>query len=316
MTIKTWLEIPLALLSFGFYKINRFVIINLYTLYLGRNTEQSKTWRTISENLLKKPLSLLVLMTKAPRWNTHALIGTLGPISVESELTINLDTIRNSTKSWVGCIYDFPSYKTITNFETLTDNPEQSELTIKLPKGKYTVGLRYYHPQENIVYPVVTTDADIQVQAMTVGEADSNSFYETLASRTNWYFGWLHYYIFTIFQLRNLLPESFVKYEFLPVGATDTTFFFGALNPDEKLDIKIKESRRSPYSFYLTFYNRASFPISWQKLETDTTISALGQEAYYLIRMRPNTIEAQQKIKEISGVETQTDATTKLLTIQ
>ena len=49
---------------------NKFASGNLYTLYLGRNTEQSKTWRIVSEALLKKPLSLSVLMTKAPRWNT------------------------------------------------------------------------------------------------------------------------------------------------------------------------------------------------------------------------------------------------------
>ncbi|AFY39837.1 hypothetical protein Lepto7376_3661 [[Leptolyngbya] sp. PCC 7376] len=315
MGIKTWLEIPFALLSFGFYKVNKFVIGNLYTLYLGRNTEQSKTWRIISENLLKKPLSLSVLMTKAPRWNTHAIIGTLGPIPVESELTINLDTIRSSTESWVGCIYDFPSYRTVTNFEALTDNPEQSELKIKLPKGKYTVGLRYYHAKENIVYPTVTTDADIQVPTLKI-ESDSNDFYKTLAGKTNWYFSALHYYIFTIFQLRDLLPESFVKYEFLPVGATDTQFFFGALKPDETLQINIAESRRSPYSYYLTFYNRASFPLSWQKLEGETTISALGEEAYYLIRMRPNTLDAQKQMTVITGKEKQLAADKKQLSIQ
>ncbi len=315
MSLKTWLEVPFAILSFGFYKINKFVIGNLYTLYLGRNTEQSKTWRIISENLLKKPLSLSVLMTKAPRWNTHAIIGTLGPIPVESELTINLDTIRESTESWVGCIYDFPSYRTVTNFETLTDNPEQSELKIKLPKGKYTVGLRYYQAKENIVYPTVTTDAEIQVPTLEV-ESDNNDFYKTLASKTNWYFSCLHYYIFTIFQLRDLLPEGFVKYEFLPVGATDTQFFFGALKPNESLQISIAESRRSPYSFYLTFYNRASFPLSWQKVEGDTTIPALGKEAYYLIRMRPDTLDAQQLMGLVTGQETQVSPTQKHLSIQ
>ena len=315
MGIKTWLEVPFALFSFGFYKVNKFVIGNLYTLYLGRNTEQSKTWRIISENLLKKPLSLSVLMTKAPRWNTHAIIGTLGPIPVESELTINLDTIRSSTESWVGCIYDFPSYRTVTNFETLTDNPEQSKLKIKLPKGKYTVGLRYYQAKENIVYQTVTTDSDIQVPTLNVA-SDSNDFYKTLASKKNWYFSWLHYYIFTIFQLRDLLPESFVQYEFLPVGATDTKFFFGALKPNESLQINIEESRRSPYSFYLTFYNRASFPLSWQKLEGDTEISALGEEAYYLIRMRPNTLDAQKLMSLVTGQEKQLTADQKQLLIQ
>ncbi|OKH17075.1 DUF6208 family protein [[Limnothrix rosea] IAM M-220] len=315
MSLKTWLEVPLAILSFGFYKVSKFTIGKLYTLYLSRNTEQSKTWRIISENLLKKPLSLSVLMTKAPRWNTHAMIGTLGPISVESELIINLDTIRSSTESWVGCIYDFPSYKTVTNFESLTDDPGQSTLKIKLPKGKYTVGLRYYHAKENIIYPVVTTDADIHVPPLKI-ESDNNDFYKTLASKKNWYFSWLHYYVFTILQLRHLLPESFVKYEFLPVGATDTQFFFGALKPDENLQIDIAEFCRSNYRYYLTFYNRASFPLCSQKLEGNTVISALGEEVYYLIRMRPNSLDAKEKMPTITGHEKQLEMCEKQLVIK
>lgn len=144
---KPWLELPLAIFSFGFYKVNKFLIGNLYTLYLALNKKNAKEWRIIGEKSLQKFLSLPVLMTKAPRWNTHAIIGTLGPLSVEKELTINLETIRQSTEAWVGCIYDFPGYRTVLNFTQLTDDPNQTELKIFLPKGKYTVGLRYYHPR-------------------------------------------------------------------------------------------------------------------------------------------------------------------------
>jgi hypothetical protein len=315
MAFKNYLEIPFALLSFGFYKINKFVIGNLYTLYLSRNKKNAKQWRIISEDLLKKPLSLSVLMTKAPRWNTHATIGTLGPIAVNKELTINLETIRASTESWVGCIYDFPSYKTVFDFTPLTDDPSQSELKISLVPGKYTVGLRYYNPKEKMTFPLVQTDANIDVSPLEIPNT-INDFYYTLATKTNFYFSCLHYYVFTILQLRKILPEGFVQYEFLPVGATDTQFFYGALNPTESLKIQIAEQWRSPFDFYLTLYNRASFPLSWQKLEGDTQIDPLKVEGYYLIRMRAKSLEAEQKLSSITGAEIQLNPNQKQLVVK
>lgn len=315
MALKTWLEIPFALLSFSFYKLNKFIIGNLYTLYLSQNKKNAKEWRIIGAESLQKFLSLPVLMTKAPRWNTHAIIGTLGPIAVEQQLTIDLRTIRQSTAAWVGCIYDFPSYRTMLNFTELTDDPSQNTLTITLPKGKYTVGLRYYHPKENPVFPAVHTDVNLNINPLSIS-AQNNDFYQTLAHKTNLYFLCLHYYIFTLFKLRHLLPESFVKAEFLPVGATDTQFFYGALEPDETLEIHIAPQWQQQFNFYLTCYNRASFPISRQKLDGNTHCPPLNQAGYYLIRMRPQLPSATSLMATITGTETQINPTQKQLIIQ
>lgn len=313
--LKTWLEIPLALLSFGFYKVNKLIIGNLYTLYLSLNKKNAREWRIIGEESLKKFLSLPVLMTKAPRWNTHAIIGTLGPIAVEKELIINLDTIRNSTESWVGCIYDFPSYKTMLNFTPLTDDPSQSELKIILPKGKYTVGLRYYHAKKNPIFPIVKSDLNLEVPSLPIS-AQNNDFYQTLSQKTNFYFLSLHYYIFTLFKLRQFLPEQFVKSEFLPVGATDTQFFYGALDPMENFEIKIDPKWQQEFDFYLTFYNRASFPLSWVKLKNNSSFLPLQQESYYLIRMRAKSLEAEQQLSQVASQEINLNSTQKQLIIQ
>lgn len=315
MVRKPWLEVPLAIFSFGFYKVNKFVIGNLYTLYLGVNKRNAKEWRIIGETSLKKFLSLPVLMTKAPRWNTHAIIGTLGPLSVDKELTIDLEMIRQSTESWVGCIYDFPGYRTMLNFTQLTDNPNQKDLNIPLPQGKYTVGLRYYQPKENPQFPTVKTDLDLTVTPLNVSP-QNNDFYQILAQKTNLYFYLLHYYIFTVFKFRNILPAAFVKGEFLPVGATDTQFFYGALEATESLEIVIKESWQTAFDFYLTFYNRASFPLQWQKVTGNTHWDPLGEKGYYLIRMRPRTLEAEAQLSVISGAEISVNSHQKQLLIQ
>lgn len=315
MTRKPWLEIPLALFSFGFYKVNKFIIGNLYTLYLALNKKNAKQWRIIGAESLQKFLSLPVLMTKAPRWNTHAIIGTLGPLTVEKELTIDLDMIRCSTESWVGCIYDFPGYRTVLNFTPLTDDARQKELNITLPKGKYTVGLRYYHPKEKPQFPTVKTDLDLTVSPCAVSP-QNNDFYQTLAQKTNFYFQLLHYYIFTLFKFRDRLPAALVKREFLPVGATDTQFFYGALDPHESLGIDIAAPRQQAFDFYLTFYNRASFPVRWQKVAENMTCAPLGEQGYYLIRMRPRSQAAATELAAIKGQEMQTTAQQKTLQIQ
>ena len=82
-------------MSFIFNKITKFIVGNLYTAYLAINKKQASTWRVLSAETLKSPLSLPVLMTKAPRWNNHAIIGTLGPFKVEDSLGVNLDIIKN-----------------------------------------------------------------------------------------------------------------------------------------------------------------------------------------------------------------------------
>ncbi|MBV5259984.1 hypothetical protein FLX56_16335 [Synechococcus moorigangaii CMS01] len=314
MTPKPWLEIPLALFSFGFYKVNKFIIGNLYTLYLALNKKNAKEWRIIGTESLQKFLSLPVLMTKAPRWNTHAIIGTLGPLAVEKELTIDLAMIRDSTESWVGCIYDFPRYRTILNFTPLTDDPSQTALKIQLPKGKYTVGLRYYHPKEKPQFPTVKTDQDLTINPLVISP-QNNDFYQTLAQKTNLYFRLLHYYIFALFKFRQFLPENFVKREFLPVGATDTQFFYGVLDPNESLEIKIAASRQDLFDFYLTFYNRASFPLRWQKITQNIQCESFRQVTYYLIRMRPRSRDAAQVLSQISSQEIQISANQKQLLI-
>ena len=53
----------------------------------------------LSADTLNIPIILPVLMTKGPRWNTHGIIGTLGPFPIESTLTVNLDQAQRSAQS-------------------------------------------------------------------------------------------------------------------------------------------------------------------------------------------------------------------------
>ena len=111
-------EILLALLSFVFYKVMKFIIGNIYTLYLIINKKPASQWRVLSQKTINAPLVLPVLMTKAPRWNTHAVIGTLGPFAVKESIAFNIETANNSARSWIAVVYNFPGYRTITSLES------------------------------------------------------------------------------------------------------------------------------------------------------------------------------------------------------
>lgn len=281
-------EIPLSLLSFIFAKINKFLIGNLYTLYLIFNKKKSKQWRVIDNNLVSSTLNLGVLMTKAPRWNTHAIIGTLGPFSVNNSLSIDLKSGNNSCKSWIAIFYDFPNYNTIGTIESNQVNPEEDWHSINLKQGKYTIGLRYYNYYDKLVLPEVKVDGEIITLAQEIPN-DSNKFYENLINRKNFYFLAIHYYIYTIFKYRKYLPESFVKNEFLPVGATDTQFFYDYLDKGELLTIEVDEFTLKTYDIYITVYDRSSLPISFfqlSQLKQNTT--PINNQGYYLIRVRRN----------------------------
>jgi Family of unknown function (DUF6208) len=291
-------EIPLALLSFIFYKVMKFIIGNLYTIYLSRDREKANRWRVLSQELIDSPLSLPVLMTKGPRWNTHAIIGTLGPFTVRNYLELDVISANNSARSWIAIFYNFPGYETIDTIESSQVNSNHEWHKILLKPGKYTIGLRYYERFERVDLPAIKID-DRDFVAATNVPANVNNFYSDLAKKTNWFYFCLHYYIFTILKLKNWLPESFIKNEYLPVGATDTDFIYNFLEREQDLKININSSIFKNYLVYFTLYNRASLPLQSMSIEREETLVYRSDRAgFYLLRLRPKSTSEKLIDKE------------------
>ncbi|AFZ46043.1 hypothetical protein Cyast_0059 [Cyanobacterium stanieri PCC 7202] len=278
-------EIPLAISSFLFAKVNKFLIGNLYSIYLKINQKKANQWRVIDNQLVSSAINMGVLMTKAPRWNTHAIIGTLGPFAVENELSLDIASANNSAQSWFAIFYDFPNYNTVDTIASKVDNREQWQ-SIKLKKGKYTIGLRYYNYAEKLTLPAVKIDGKKFTSTKEIPN-DSNGFYHSIISKKNWYFLAIHYYIYTVLKFRKYLPESFVKYEFLPVGAIDTKFYYDALDMGEILTIEVDQNTLDKYDIYVTVYDRCSLPVQWFTVKSlQEKTKPLHNKGYYLIRVR------------------------------
>lgn len=282
-----WLwEIPLALLSFGFNKVMKFIIGNIFTVYLAINKEKASQWRVLSQKMINAPLILPVLMTKGPRWNTHAVIGTLGPFSVAEAIAIDVETANKSARSWIAVVYSFPGYQTITSIEAEQVNATNWH-TVKLPAGKYSLGVRYYNRADEVSYPAIKVDDKLFVEPYSVPQ-DINSYYYNLIEAKNWFYLSLHYYIFTILKLRQYLPESFVRREYLPVGAPATYFAYNYLDLQQALAIEIEPQIVEQFDIYFTLYDRSSLPLSWCTIaESKYTLSPQNIRGYYLLRIRP-----------------------------
>ncbi len=297
---KFWLwEIPLALLSFVFNKVMKFIIGNLFTIYLAINKNKASQWRILSQKMINAPLVLPVLMTKGPRWNTHAVIGTLGPFAVRETIAIDVKTANNSSQSWIAVVYSFPGYKTITSIESEKIVSEDWH-TVKLEPGKYSLGVRYYNRSSAIAYPAIEIDDRPFVESYEVAN-DINSYYHDLINYKNWFYSSLHYYIFTILKLRNYLPESFVRREYLPVGAPATHFAYNYLDPQQSLKIEIESKVSQQFDIYFTLYNRSSFPLTWCIItDSEYVLTPQQNKGYFLLRVRPKPEYSQTDVRVTS----------------
>lgn len=298
-TFPVW-EIPFALLSFLFYKLIKFIVGNFYTFYLLVNQKKASQWQLLSAETLKNPLALPVLMTKGPRWNTHAIIGTLGPFQVQESISLDLASANASAQSWIAVVYSFPTYQTITSFKSEQCKANSPWASLQLKPGKYSIGLRYYHWSDNVRLPALQVDGRELVKALPV-PADINGFLPDLIKSKNWFYSWLHYYIFTILRFRKYLPESFIKREYLPVGAPDTEFFYNYLYCEQALEVVVTASILNNYHLYFTFYERCSLPVNWCEIEKENFITEpVKNDGFYLIRVRPKADFSADSIKKWS----------------
>ncbi len=294
-------EAPWALGSWIFYRVMRAVINRFYIRYLSRQTRLQ--WRVLSADTLKIPIALPVLMTTGPRWNTHAVIGTLGPFEVEQTLAIDIATIQRSARSWVAVVYDFPSYATIQSLDSQDfdggaqsnaepndrgkQEGEQNWVKISLPPGRYTLGVRYYDCAEAIAYPPVQFDDQPPLPPHSA-DPKTNLFYQQLKDYPHrGFYLCLHYYTYVMLKYRDRLPEAWVRQEYLPVGAPDTTFFYGGINRKQTLHIELAPTLLDQFDFYFNLYDWASFPSAWTQLSERTTTYFAEANGSFLFRVRP-----------------------------
>lgn len=291
-------EIPLALLSFVFFKLMKFVVGNLYNLRLSKEKQENFEWQPLSKETLERSITLPFWMTFGPRLNTHAIIAPVGPFEVQQSVEVEIKAADESAKSWTIAVYRFPDYKTVTKIVAGQFSEEEQWKSLKLNPGKYMLGLRYYDWSEPVELPAVKIDKVEVVKSKTI-PSDINNFYCELRQKENWFYLCLHYYLFPLLRLRKWLPKSFVKKEFLPVGDPSLIYYYGAIRKGEAIKVDSNPLLFKSYDVYMTTYDRSSFAMFFYQIKEQKHITEVMEEdCFYLFRVRQKTGVKEQFVSD------------------
>lgn len=283
-------RLPLALASYGLFRITKWILQRLANRYHSRNPALLRKWQLLSKEFFSKPGALPMYLVTAPRWNTHAVIGTLGPIEAQAEIAIELQAARDSAESWFFVIYSYPKRRALGAISSLQPNCSG---IFRVPKpGQYLVGARYYHCADRACFPVVQVDGLVCAQAVPVPPG-VNDFYDGLHRRGNLFYYCLGYHAYPMLRYQ-LLPRRWVERVFLPVGNPETDFRYGTIEPGQKLVCDMSSEQFEAYNLYVTLYSRMSLPVLSYEVHSRTRGPGppAPVQGFYLVRLQAKSAAA------------------------
>lgn len=282
-------EFPLALGSFLFHRTVKTFMRVALMVHDSRNNKAAEAWIVLSkDDMLARPAVLPLIMTTAPRWNTHAILATLSPVRVHEFIEIDAASANRSAGYWTIVVCTYTGRETVTSVGSLSDATPDGKIRVDLKPGLYWLGLRYYEWRTVVELPAVSADA-VRVAPTQSIPAGANDFYRDLANRSSGFYLALHFYVYVLLRHRSLFPEKFVKREFLPMGNPETQFFWGALRKGEELRGRIAPQALANWNLLLTIYSRASFPIQSERLIASEFAVPASVHCTYLLRVNRKT---------------------------
>lgn len=263
----------LGLASFVFFKIMKLSVRLLVLLHYASHKSDAVNWQTSTAGTLERTGVLPMIMTTGPRWNTHAIVAVLGPITVNNSLVFPVAAPERSARYWTIVVTRYPSFRTAAWTSSMDAPFSKGVASLNLHPGKYSVALRYYHWSQDVALPAVIAD-DREVVGTVPVPGNLNDIYRDLFQRSNFFYSCLHYYVFVALRYRNLFPASFVEKEFLPAGNPETSFYYGALEAGESLGVELDPRVLTTHDVYFTAYSRSSFPLHWYQITEENHRSA------------------------------------------
>jgi hypothetical protein len=280
-------ELPLAFVSFFFNRLVKNVMRAGLMIHDARNKRSGKAqdWIVLSlDDMLARPGALPLIMTTAPRWNTHAVLATLSPLRVYESIEIDTQAADRSADSWTIVVCTHPGRRTVTSIGSRSSPFADGKATVRLQPGIYWLGLRYYELQREAQLPAVDTDGRPVTSGRRIS-GETNSFYRDLHTRSNLFYLGLHYYVFVVLRHPVLFSEAFTRRELLPLGNPETEFLWGALRKGEELHGHLALQALADWNVFLTVYSQASFPIHSEQVRTPGLRFAAPMHCIYLFRL-------------------------------
>lgn len=284
-SIEVLWELPLALLSFLFYKTIRFGMRQVVRAHAALTKQHAGEWRVLCAQTVQAPLTLPALMTTGPRWNTHAIVAIAGPLVINQSIRLHVASATKSAQSWTVVVHSSPRHQIVTSVGSSSISGRDAWESLDMRPGMYRLALRYYRWSDLVELPAIEVDG-IEVVPATIVPANVNDFYHDLGRRSNFFYLCLHYYVATLLRYYAWLPRSFVEREYLPAGNPETDFYYGFLKTGEWLAFDLAPRLLQTHDVYLTVYNRASFPVLWCPIrEHEHTTRPSPSDGSYLVRV-------------------------------
>ncbi len=292
-------EIPLALLSFASFKVYKFTIYYLWLFFTKYISRERNEWQFLDQKQIDKKLTIPALLAMAPRWNTNCIASKSGNFLVEKELTLSIEQLNDTAEIWTLVVYGFPSAKTLTQLSSKGPSGASSEFnwsiadgvaTLKVAQPQHvTLSARLYKIKNNskTQLPQVTADGREVLKPIPVSR-DTNRFFETFMEREKPIYTVFHYYTYVLLKFKDMLPQNFVRWEYLPVGNPDTYFIYGSMEQSQRLTFNIPELIKEKCAIYYNYYTLSSFPITYGEITHTTQITESAQRrGTYLVRVVP-----------------------------
>lgn len=277
-------EIPLAVASYGLFRITRAVMGRLARSHTSRHPEERRTWKVFSKDLLNRPGALLFIATTAPRWNPHAVVATVGPVEAATEIAVNLSPTR-SLDEWYIVVYSFPDHHPIASFSSFA-KPEGdwARASISAP-GSFLVSVRYYELEREVEFPAIEVDRQPAVAPRRIA-AQNNKFYDDLPRRANFLYQCLGYHTHVMLR-RRIFSTAWVRRTYLPVGNPESVFHYGTIRAGQRVTLNVNSDFFERFRVYLTIYSPASFPVLWLRLDERAAFEGPSSpvDGHFLLRL-------------------------------
>jgi hypothetical protein len=252
---------------------------------LLRHHQHALKWKLYSERV-SRFMGIPYVMLNAPRWNTHALIASIGPVEIKERLILDLAPVGLACRSWTLVLYKQPANEAALILSPFSIDPSGQ---YPVEKGNYVILLRCYEVQYPFTLPGALIDIAGQVSERILPEKPAYYPAEVF-NKSGRFYTLMHYYLHYAFAHPGLLEDKQLKKEYLPVGNPNTFFKFGYLPGNVRIQITTDARLRERALVYLTCFNRSSFPVLSKNLAAGSPVfesPLLAANGTYLIRVVP-----------------------------
>lgn len=279
--------LPLGLLSFMAFRLVRRVLGRLIERQTFRQPAFKPGWRPFSARTLKLKWYLPFLMTRAPRWNPHALIANAGPFAARRSVRVRVADADAAARDWTIVLYSHPHYRTLQSQSPAPEATRTEWVELPVEPGEFTLSLRYYLLRgAQPAAPAIEIDGAPYCDAQALSPSD-NDFYRSLAREHNTrFYRAIQYHVYVLLRFQRWFSPEFVKRELLPVGNPVTRFAYGMHRPGQRIRVQLSGEVFEHAQAYLTVYECGSFPVEWIDLASPHALTAVQERAgFHVLRV-------------------------------